>query len=428
MRQRLHFHSDCRFFAGSERVMAILWDSFKVRENYDVSFSYRQYQRYTDEVAPFLNSDLDVYPVLSHHVRRTMVPRRKSAVAKHFWWFARAVRHGWELLLLYPGFIIDVARLRSVFKSMKPTVVHLNNGGYPGARSVRAGAVAARLAGGDRVVMLVNNTALPYSSLSRYLDYPLDFLVKKCTDTFVTASAEAREALISVLNLDSTKVVQIPNAVRKWQVEQDRDQMRAKYGADGNTVVLGLVGLLELRKGHSLLVDAISTLLINQPVSPENLQIWFVGEGPLEVELKSQIQEAGLKEYFNFLGYRHDYIEVMYSMDIVAAPSLFNEDSPLATLEAMSLGIPVVAFQLAGLSEQVNHGVTGYLVPIGDSTTLSQRLSDLVHDDSMRERFGSNALERYEELYSPRRLIQRYLGLYSSKSASQGVAGEMGSD
>jgi len=395
--------------------MPILWNSPLILDSYDVSFSYRQTSRYSEEAALFLPPEVVLYPLASAPPRRHTAAMGNSTVQRLLSRTKRVATEGWDLLLRYPRFGLDVLRIRSVLRTVRPTVVHLNNGGYPGARSVRAGAVAARLVGCQRVVMVVNNIAYPYSTVGRIVDFPLDLLVRHCTDTFVTASASSREALISVLSLEPSVVVQIPNAVTQPAISTDRGLVRASVGATDETIVIGLVGLLEERKGHAPLIAAVARLFEMDPSLRTNVRIWLVGDGPLLPGLRSKVHELGLEENFTFFGYLQDYLQVVNAMDIVVAPSLSQEDSPLATLEAMSLAIPVVASSLAGLSEQVIHADTGYLVEPGDDTALALRLLDLIGSESKRKDFGARGLQRYSSQYSPEALIKSYTRLYSAE-------------
>lgn len=411
---RLHFHSDCEFFAGSERPLPLIWDDPRVRDEYEVTLSYRQSARYEEGLHLYLAEGMVVYPIVS---APPLGSSASSAIHQ-----ASSLRHRvlrrtqgvWELLLRYPRFTVDVIRMIGVFRQIRPSVAHLNNGGYPGARSVRAAAVAARLTGCPRIVMVVNNIAHPYSTVGRLVDLPLDLLVRRCTDTFVTASTDAREALISVLRLSEERVVQIPNAVPTPQPTIDPETLRTSIGIGDETIVVGVVALLEARKGHRVLLAALEKLNSGEAPVGHRVTTWIVGDGELRDELMREVEARGLRDSIDFLGYRDDYVNLMAAMDIVLLPSLRNEDSPLSTLEAMALAKPVVASAVAGLSEQVLDGVTGYLVNPGDADALANRLAQLVNGDSERARLGAAGRQRYEGEFSPVLFVERYLGLYSS--------------
>jgi len=409
---RLHFHSDCEFFGGSERLLPLLWSSERLWDSYSLSFSYRRSPRYDEEVKNFLHPKLDTFTIFGEMPQQRSAGAPTSAlIAKDEKRFSK-ITEAWDLLLRYPRFLVDVFRLYRILRKVRPAVVHLNNGGFPGARSVRAGAVAARLAGCKRIVMTVNNIAYPYRSMGRIVDYPLDQLVKLCTNQFVTASSAGRQALISALRLKESRVRKISNAVGEPQIGRSRDAVRLSQDVDQEVTVIGIVGILEARKGHAIFLEALAALLVESPLLKSKIRVWFIGNGALESSLRDQVQSQGLKDTVQFLGYRLDHLDFVNAMDIAVLPSLRNEDSPLATIEAMALSKPVLATKVAGLMEQVVEGHTGYLIEPGNSADLSSRLKQLVVSRKIREEFGKAGRERYLEHFSAERFVFQYMSVY----------------
>ena len=142
------------------------------------------------------------------------------------------------------------------------------------------------------------------------------------------------------------------------------------------------------------------------------MTVWFVGDGEEEVALRESVVIRGLSDVVQFLGYRRDPLDLIGAMDIVVLPSLSNEDSPFATIEAMALGKPVVATTVAGLKEQVVDGVTGFLVRPGDHNELAQRIVLLIESADVRRSLGEAGHERYLRYFSPDVFVARYLDLY----------------
>ena len=104
-----------------------------------------------------------------------------------------------RIIVYGPLFIYEVIVLRRLFQKIKPDILHLNNGGYPAALSVRAAAIAGKLASVPKIVMVVNNLAVDYNSVSRFIDYPVDRLVANSVHLFITGSGGSE--LQSVLSL-----------------------------------------------------------------------------------------------------------------------------------------------------------------------------------------------------------------------------------
>lgn len=412
--KRLHFHSDCYFFAGSERGLPLLWGSDKLQRRYRVSFSFRDSPRYHEEMSSYLTDDVLLTPLPFRTHRKCRLTGKTSAAkrTRNNKDVRQAFFHG--VFARYPGLVLDAFHLFRIFRCVRPDVVHLNNGGYPGAPSVRAAAIAARLAGCRKVVMTVNNVAYPYRSIGRFLDYPVDQLVKFCVSRFVTASSEARDALISALNLGDSHVLQIANAVCDPKIVHPPELVRQKFNVAEGVILVGLVGLLEERKGHRDLLESLATLFSQNPQLQTQIRVWFVGDGPLEDSLRNEVQIKDMCEVVHFLGYRLDYLDLINSMDILVVPSTHHEDSPLASIEAMALSKPVVATRVGALVDQVVDGETGYLVDAHDTTEMRHRLSELISDSRKRRKFGAAGRDRYLKSFSPGRFVDDYMRLYRS--------------
>lgn len=397
--------------------MPILWNSDSIRDTYSISFSYINYPRYAEEVKPFIPSHLTVLPVSRGTYSSVRKKNRAHEFTKRFK-IREPVIKFLKFSLYYPLFAAEVIRLLKVLRKVRPSVLHLNNGGYPGAHSVRAAALAGRLIGCKEIVMTVNNIAYPYATLWRYLDYPLDFAVKRCVTRFTTASYEAQQALASILHLDSSQVSRIPNAVAYPLTVRPSVSTRSSLGTPPNATVIGIVALLEERKGHEVFLESLASIIRNDPELERETCVWFVGDGPLNLELRSRVDSLGLASIVKFLGYRNDHLELLGAMDIVVLPSLRLEDSPLATIEAMAFSKPVIASRVSGLTEQIEDGVSGYLVEPGNTIELGQRITHLLKDRESRLSYGIAGYNRYEQNFSPEHFTKRYLELYQQLSSS----------
>jgi len=407
---RLHFHSDCEFFAGCERLMPLLWNSESVLETYSMTFSYRAYPRYEDELERFLPKCIKTFTLSGNTPK---LRRRENSPFKYLDKIYRLRHKTFAVFMYYPRFMLDVYHVYRILQGVKPTILHLNNGGFPGARSVRAAAVAGRLVGCSKIIMVVNNITVPYASVLRILDYPIDAVVKRCTTKFVTGSTVGRIALISVLRINDSKVEQIPNAAARPVPKSSRDSVRQSQNVDQDKIVVGLVGLLEERKGHYFFLEALDTVLRANPELRSSVRVWFVGDGPLESRLQELVKQYGLSPTVAFLGYRQDHLDLVNAMDIIVLPSIRDEDSPLITLEAMALAKPVIVSRVAGLVEQVQDGYSGFLVKPGDADELGQRLNQLLTSAENRREFSKTAHKLYEEKFSPGGFIDRYMRLYA---------------
>ena len=112
-----------------------------------------------------------------------------------------------------------------------------------------------------------------------------------------------------------------------------------------------------------------------------------------------------------FLGYRTDIADLLRLMDVVVLPSL-QESFPRVPLEAMAMGVPVVATTVGGIPESVSDGETGILVPPGDGAAIRDALVRLVDDPALRKRMGETGRRRVREQFSIEANIARTEALY----------------
>ncbi len=386
-------------------MLANLFGHPTLREHFLLSFSYRATPRYEEGLRQRVAVDFPTWPLDLPNLDALLLPR---------WLAGRRLLAAIARQIAYlPLLAREVARLRMVLDEVKPDIVHINNGGYPGALSCRAMALAARLAGIRRVIMVVNNLAVPYDRSSRWLDWPVDRFVAGAVQRFVTGSAAAGHRLTSVLRLPPAQAGAIHNGIRVRAQRATVDQTRQRLGLAGfRGMVLGIVALHEPRKGHQVLLDALQSLHASG-VGAAQLKLLVEGDGPLRHALQASLARAGLADMVQFVGVEEYVFDFMAAVDVLVLPSIRDEDFPNVILEAMSLGKPVIATRLAGIPEQVDDGVTGLLVDSADVGQLAQAVGRLAGDDAGRRAMGEAARQRFGERFACDIAMDNYLRLYA---------------
>ena len=235
----------------------------------------------------------------------------------------------------------------------------------------------------------------------RRSDEFLDRAMGRRYDSIVAVSDAVRRFLLSHYGYRSEKVVTIRNG---WSGEP----LPRKDGRDVSTVVC--VGNLRVEKGHGVLLRAFARTLADRPA-----RLVLVGDGPLRHQLAAEVSSLGIDAHVSFLGSRDDVWAVLSEADIFAFPSL-SEPLGIAVMEAMAAGLPVIASDVGGLPEVVQHGVSGLLVQPGDERSLSDGLGRLLDDPAARAEMGeagrmaaqdmkmATTIDRYVEHY--RRLVR----------------------
>ena len=188
-----------------------------------------------------------------------------------------------------------------------------------------------------------------------------------------------------------------------------RLQMRQKMKIDPEDCVVGTVSYLTPFKGLNFLIDSAKRLLSHS----EKYCFLIVGDGSERPALEDQIRTMGLEGKIHLLGHRRDIPELLSAYDIFALPSL-SEGHPNALIEAMAVELPVVASDIAGVNETVEHSVSGLLVPSGDSEALAQAILELSQNCEMRKILGSVAKRVVMEKFDRATISQQYRDLYES--------------
>jgi len=179
-------------------------------------------------------------------------------------------------------------------------------------------------------------------------------------------------------------------------------------GIKKGTVVLAIIGLFDACKGHIYLFQAIHRLIAGEE---RNIVCLVVGDGREEVSLRKFVEERLLHEHIQFLGYRNDVEKILKEIDMLIIPSL-QESFPRVALEAMAMGVPVVASGVGGLPELVDDGRTGIVVPPGDVSALTVAIARLIDNHDLRVNMGKAGRQRVVERFSIERNARETEGIY----------------
>jgi glycosyltransferase involved in cell wall biosynthesis len=211
----------------------------------------------------------------------------------------------------------------------------------------------------------------------------------------IVVSGAARDALPRALRSRARVVVHGVDRMRFGPHPDQRDVMRREVRAElavGDDEVLALtVANLRSEKGYDVLLEAARlSVAAGAPV-----RFFSVGRGPLEAELAAAAHARGLDEHFVFLGTRTDTARLMAGADVLVLPS-HQEGLPVALMEAMSAGLPVVATIVGGVPDVVTDDVEGLLVPPGRPDALADAVGRVAGDAALRSRLAAASLARSE--------------------------------
>jgi glycosyltransferase involved in cell wall biosynthesis len=242
-------------------------------------------------------------------------------------------------------------------------------------------------------------------------------ITDRWTDVTTTICGAAAESCIQDGAVPAGRVMVLHNGVdtERYQPRPDvREQMRRELGVAGKLVWLA-VGRFELPKNYALMIRAFSFALQH---SRRDMVLLICGAGSMQSQVEAQVRELGLEGHIRFLGIRRDIPQVMNAADAYVLSS-DTEGLPMVLLQASASALPIVATNVGGNAEVVQHNRTGFLAPSGDTMALAdaiERTSGLNAFDRSRlggagrqfthENFGiGHIVDQWEELY--RQLLTR---------------------
>jgi glycosyltransferase involved in cell wall biosynthesis len=177
----------------------------------------------------------------------------------------------------------------------------------------------------------------------------------------------------------------------------------------GTPVVLVPANFVPM-KGHRWLVDAVPGVLERAP----GATFLLAGTGPTLASVRARIASAGLDARVRVLGSRGDMLELMRLADLVVLPSVAAEGLPIACLEAMLVGRPVVAAAVGGLPEVVDHGRTGLLVPPRDPASLTEAITALLADPARALSMGEAGRAAAAGRFTAKRMAMELAAVYEA--------------
>jgi L-malate glycosyltransferase len=140
-------------------------------------------------------------------------------------------------------------------------------------------------------------------------------------------------------------------------------------------------------------------------------RLLLIGDGPERSKVEALIREKGLQGRVTFLGKLEAFVEILQNSDLFLLPSE-TESFGLAALEALSCGVPVIASDVAGLPEVVQHGVTGFLAPVGDVEAMANYSLQLLMDRALHHQFSTTGRTIVEEKFNLSKVITQYEEYY----------------
>lgn len=234
---------------------------------------------------------------------------------------------------------------------------------------------------------------------------------KSACQRIVCESRHSRDVLLAqreVLRCRRDQVVVIPNGIdlaRFDPARYDRDACRAALGFTPDDLVIGAVGRLAPEKDLAHLLRAVAYVMTRSHAAAR-IQVVLAGpDGGAAMELREEARRTGLAERVRFLGARSDVPEVLRALDVYVLTSLY-EGSPFSLLEAIAMGLPVVATHVGAVPEMVRGN--GYLVAPLRQFETGRALVELLAEPELRARLGRRSRALALRRHDLGEMIRRY--------------------
>lgn len=302
--------------------------------------------------------------------------------------------------------------LLTLFRSRRPHIVHTHNP-KPGVY----GRLAARAA---NVPVIVNTVHGLYAQptdgfIKKSLVYCLERIAASCSHAELVQNPEDLD-LLSKLRVPNKKLQLLGNGVdlhrfRPGRISSSaRSALRREIGAGPDDVVCGVVGRLVWEKGYREIFRAAHLLRQRCP------RARFVVVGPDDPEKldgvsPEEIQKAQAEGGIVFLGVRHD-VETLYEVFDLYVLASHREGFPRSAMEAAATGLPIVATNIRGCRQVVEHGSSGLLVPVRHPEALAAAVERLVEDDHLRRQMGAIGRQKALKEFDQQRVIELTLDTY----------------
>ena len=296
-----------------------------------------------------------------------------------------------------------------LFRRERPALVHTHT-----SKAGAVGRIAAWLARVPAVVHTPHGHVF-YGYFGRAMSEAIrlsEQVLARITDRIVALTDQGAQEHIRYQIAGPEKFVTIPSGIDLSlfrSVQVNRDVKREELGLPPEGLVVGTVGRLVPIKGHAWLLKAIPLVLIKFP------RAFFVviGDGPLLGQLRGLAEELGIGRSVAFLGAREDVPECLAALDLFVFPSL-NEGLGRALIEAMAVGLPVVATRVGGIPDIVVDGKNGVLVPPQDAEAVAAALLDLLRDPCRLRHYGEAAKRSVDNRFDVASMVREIECLYDA--------------
>lgn len=289
-----------------------------------------------------------------------------------------------------------IFELKSFIKDIKPDLIHLHS-----AKAGMIGRLSARFIG---IPTVYTAHGWPFTdgvpNIKKIFYKAIEKIMARITSQIITVSEFDKKIATEARITTPEKITAIHNGIPEHGII-DAIPKKNKYPK------LIMVARFEDPKDHQLVISGLNNI--------RNMEwtIDFVGDGPNLERAKQAVRALGLENKITFCGACNDVAQRLSRADIFVMASRW-EGFPLVILEAMRAQLPVIASDVGGVEESVEHGVTGILVPPSNEKNMTAALETLIGNPDLRTSMGQNGRASFEASFTFEKMLRKTLKVYSA--------------
>lgn len=279
---------------------------------------------------------------------------------------------------------------------------------------------AARKAGTKVIVHTIQNVYRQFGShhlVDKIRNWQRRKAYRKFDHIYAVADEVKKWAVKhDMVELEHISVIKNAIDFSRLEVGSSKEELRKTYGWEKDDLIILNIGSLTEQKNQSTLIKAVQ-LVLKRGI---DLSLVIIGDGPLKTFLEEEICALDLNNRIQLLGYREDIPSLLKASDIFVFPSLW-EGLPIALLEALACGIPVVASDIPVHRKILDNDNFGWLTPISNPERISDTLITVFQNKESSDLKSEAAKKMVSENYSSKRMAEDYIESYVEILRSKGV-------
>lgn len=242
------------------------------------------------------------------------------------------------------------------------------------------------------------------STVSLYIKHPLvkwwNTFLYSVTDYVISVSHYTKKDFLTVFPRAASKISVVPIGIVRSLITEEKIKER-------DTPLLLHVGGFTFEKNHVGLIRIFEKVLEHHPMAV----LWLIGDGPLRGNIESLVQDRSLTDKVKFLGYQVNPMQFFWQADVFVLPSII-EGLPAVILESFYCKVPVIAYNVGGISELVRPGKTGWLVEKGDEQEFASAVLESLNNKNTKSLFADNAYQLLISSYGIERVTESFIERY----------------